>query len=373
MQLKRYIYTNGTDQDYDYVRLARKTGKLTYDKHFLDPGIDVYQGLRTPFAEIRFTRPSEVIDPRWEHILEIQQPSKISISAYLMQLKEALKRYFREVWNPKENYLMFHSGGYDTRILSAALAECRDEGLNCDNVHFRCHPPECEVFREVMRCEGWRPSQYSCYENTPDNFFDIGRKDISVNGWASYVQQLNFWKDLGTDWTVIHGWGGEVFRFYVRYQNYAVVHCRNKLINSTLHRMIGREWEGQWKTIFNDVLGPYFSYYYLDVAVRARKEWIVLDKKDWHIDSIRSALVRMFRYPIDRIPYSPEGYRWGLTEEHKKQITDDYYTSQFYKDYGHLTRRLSLFDKNMHVWDGRTWGFMTIYDKLNNNGKRKTF
>jgi len=364
MQLNRYIYTNGVEQDYDYVRLARKTKTLTYDKRFLDPWIDVYQGLKTPFREIRFARPDEVIDPQWKHLLDNQPKTKVGISTYLMQLKEALKRYFRELWNPEVNYLMFHSGGRDSRILSAALAECRDEGLRCDNVHFRCYPVECEAFNEIMKCEGWKPSQYSCYNHDADNFFDIGHKEISVNGWASYIQQMNFWNDLGTDWTVIHGWGGEVFRFYVRYQNYTKIHCNNRLLNSTLQRMIGREWEGQWMTVFNDVLSPYFSYYYLDVAMRARKEWIVLDKEDWHIDTIRNALVKIFKYPIDRIPYPTRDYQWGITDELKKNMKEDYYSSRFYRDYGHLTRKLSLFDKNMYVWDGRTWGFMTVYDKI---------
>lgn len=365
MQLRRYIYTNGAEQDYDYVRLAKKCDTLTYDERFLDPEIGMYQGIDTPFEEIRLTRPDEVIDPEWVHLLEDQHPTDISISAYLTQLKEALKRYFREVWNPKENYLMFHSGGYDSRILSAALAECRDEGLNCDNVHFRCHPPECEVFRKVMRCEGWKPSQYSCFSHESDNFYDIGHKDRSVNGWASYAQQMNYWEDLGTDWTIIHGWGGEVFRFYVRYQNYLKVHCHNVLINSTLHRMVGREWEGQWMTIFNDVISPYFSYYYLDMAIQARREWITLDKDDWHIDSMRSALVKVFKYPIDRIHYASQDYQWGLTDEKKKQVMDDYYNSRFYKDHGHKTQRISLFDKNMYLWGGRTWGFMTVYDAIN--------
>lgn len=365
MQLRRYIYTNGEDYDYDYVRLAKKTGRLTYDERFLDPKIDLYQGLHTPFREIRFALPGEVIDSRYRYLLA-RQGEYDSEEMLMSSLKQALKRYFWDIWDEGEKYLMFHSGGYDSRILSAALAECRDEGLNCDNIHFRCYPPECDIFKRVMKMEGWKPSQYSCFTEQGDNYYDIGHKEKSVNGWASYVQQMDFWRDLGTDWVVIHGWGGEIFRFYRRYRLPKTVHCANRLLNSTLHRMIGREWEGQWKSIFKDVLSPYFSYYYLDAAIRAKKEWVTLDPENWHEDNIRHALMKMFRYPIDNIPRVEHDYQWGLTGQQKEKMMDDYYNSRFYKDYGHRTRRLSLFDDNMYMWDGRTWGFMTVYDKCIN-------
>lgn len=362
MQIKRYIYTNGRDFDYDYVRLAKKTRRLTFDSRFLNPNIDLYQGPKTPFREIRFALPRQIIDDKYRHLLASKTPYD-SLSTLLKELKKALKRYFFEVIKD-DNYLMFHSGGYDSRILSAALAECRDEGLNCDRVHFRCHPPECDVFERIMRCEGWKPSQYSCFIERGDNPYQIGHKEISVNGWASYVQQMNYWQDLGTDWTVIHGWCGEVFRFYVRYRLPKMVHCANRLLNSTIHRMIGREWEGQWKGIFHDVLSPYFSYYYLEAAMRADKRWIKLDSKDWHIDNIRPALMKIFKFPIDKIPRGEHDYHWGLTDEWKKKMEKEFTNSRFYRDHGHTIRKLNLFDDNMYMWDGRTWGFMTVYDKI---------
>ncbi len=359
---QQFIYTDGERLDYNYVRLARGCEKLTFDKRFLKRNFRT--STDTPFKEIRWATKEQVCDKKFSHLLKNPPEYKGSFDSFLDTLKKAVKTYLREVWDPNGKYLILHSSGYDSRIISMSLAELRDEGLKLGEIHFRCHQPECPEFFKIMRIEGWDKSQYSRFPGKNRSYYDIGTP-ISTNGFLGYGQQMNFWSDIipqkeEKNWYNVNGWEGAWFRFI------ALGGPKNIKIDSIRDRQLGVErywaWEGMWINRFRDMIQPFLSYRYLDAALRVRWEWC--EELDDRADNVRVALQDKFDYDLSSVPRKIHDYNFSMTFGRKKSMLKLYYKSKFYKKYRRRLRNKELFKKRFG-WDARLWGFaVTVYRRI---------
>lgn len=353
-------------QDYDFISLAKKQDKLTFKTVFLNHKY-VPQWFETPFREIQISWPAQCIRPEYKEILnkDYSDPKlKIDMPLFLSEVIASIKKYLIENIRPGEKYLQLHSGGYDSRIISGCLRDLWNEGLRFD-IHFRCHQPEGDMFIEIMRREGWDKSMYSVYPGRPENYYNIGHKEDTLNGWQNYNQTMNFWSDIVTkesDVTLITGVDGEIFKHIAQHYNDKVPErCGNKIMNVFLEGIYG---EGLWDCVylkkFKDVLTPYFGYYYLKTSLSVNAEWC---KWLGNTDSIRFNLAKTFSYNIGEIPYGIHDYSWNLTDKFFKQLNDDFNNSLFNKQFGGSLSKKPDF-RQMYDWDAKLWGFMTVYDKI---------
>lgn len=78
---------------------------------------------------------------------------------------EILTKIFERDWDSDDFHLMFHSSGYDSRIISQVLARMRDkfgEGWLGD-VLFLCWGFEGALFKKIMEFQGWKEDNYHVY------------------------------------------------------------------------------------------------------------------------------------------------------------------------------------------------------------------
>lgn len=350
-QLQKHVYTDGENFSYDLIDIARKQKELTFDERYLLPGFNPYPLSCTPFKEIRWVTWQEAC--KYPYMLEEQPEFNGTFSRFIELLRDALKESIRSMWDPGERHLVFHSSGYDSRCLSLALAELRDEGFELGEIHFRCHQPECPEFVDIMQREGWREDQYSCYRGPEEDCYNVGTTE-SVNGWAGYHQQMNWWSDLGDDWVNVNGWGGEIFK-YVAMGGSPKIACTTLNTN----RIDGyRAWEGAWNTRFVDMLEPHMGYEYLKVAIKVRREWCKLLAPD--VDKIRPNLAAAFNYYLPA-PRGTHSYIFNISAARREEMKKLYRESKFYERY---QMKIKPF-KNYCCWDSRLWSFaVTIYEKL---------
>jgi len=282
-----------------------------------------------------------------------------------------MKNSIRSMWNPKDKHLVSHSSGYDSRIISLALAELRDEGMEIGEIHFRCHQPECKAFFRIMEIEGWDKDQYSCFPGGGENYYNIGVHDVPVNGFVSYFQQMNWWSDIiprkeEKDWVIVNGWGGGFFK-YLAYNEKTRVHLStpdrdSMIIGEMMNQSAwGRYmcWESQWITRFKDMLQPFRGYEYLKVALTIDTSWC---KALCPLtDNIRVQLSKAFTYNVDEVKRGDHDYILTIGDKRKAQMMEQYYSSKFY-----IKHKIEIDPfTNIYGWGARVWGFaVTVYQKI---------
>jgi len=363
----------GDDQDFDIIALAKRSEKLTFNKKYLQRGhVPLYYD--TPFHEIRFTGTDELIPKGYDHLYAGLETTVMNFNEFCGSLIDQVINYFTEHINPDEKYLVLHSAGFDSRIMSLALMYINKKHPGfCDNFHFRCHQPEGPMFMEIMRRQGWNEKQYSLYEGPFENYYNIAREDLPLNGWQNYNQQMKFWNDIvpesqEKDWNLIIGLGGEVFKYIASYPTEKATLCGNRPLHLLLNHNPGHgEWEGLYLRWFKSLLMPFFSYDYLQLSTRVNPSWC---KFNGETDSVRYGIVRRF---IDimgvdclNIPYGKHSYSWNLNKTFNQRMKKAWLQSRFYQDHGHSVK-VSDFTTNMYGFEAKIWGFMTVYDAIFQN------
>ena len=359
-QAYRCLFTDGREFTVNFLELARKQPHLSFNMNYLRRSY-VSHPLETPFREIRIALPG---DHHIDHpILQLQPQFDGTLQEFIIALKEGLKKYLLRL-DTSQKYLMLHSSGTDSRFISGTLAELRREGFVLD-IHFRCHPPECEQFRYIMKKSGWEKSQYSCWEHSPDDFYDIGKVTPCVQGWQSYSNQMNFWSDLGDekDYIVITGEGGELFKYLTKYPNPPYQYTDNYFLNMLIDHNPGKgEWECQFAVTFKDAIMPLWSFDYLAVSNRVRRNMVIGDPKTgW--DNIRTMLVKSVG--LGDIVYKPNHYTWNISDKRKNEMRELFYGGRFYRDMrDHIPAGIDFFT-NPSGWDSALWAFaVTVYDQI---------
>ena len=346
-----------------------KYGGLNYN--FFSPSA---RWNETPFTGIRFAEPRETFNSSYYTLLNKNTVSGLNIEEYAKELRAALIRYWFSVLDENEKYICFHSGGYDSRIISLTLMEVRNMGYDnlTRNIHFRCHQPEEPMFLEIMKRQGWDKSQYSVYEGPREDYYDIGRMDRPMNGWQHYNQQMNFWSDIApneNEWIVISGLGGEMFKYLGVGVEPLNIRVENKNLNLLIdHYPNEGQWEGYWRTLFKELLMPFWSYEYLSVSTQANP--ILCEFSDGE-DTVRCAVVESFigTHGIDcrNIEYGRHDYSWNISDGRKKDMVDAFYASQFYNNHKDIMPdSLDFFSTHPDRWyvDSYLWGLMTCYEKM---------
>lgn len=118
--------------------------------------------------------------------------------------REAFKRFKKAIlnkWTPDKLHVVFHSSGYDSRMISVALKELYEEhGSALGEVMFLNNSWEAENFKQIMEIEGWDESQYIIVnedEKDPTMAFagsfdfDIAWEQLNC-GMISYPVNANF-------------------------------------------------------------------------------------------------------------------------------------------------------------------------------------
>lgn len=364
---QRGIYTNGDELSYDYIALARKTKRLTFNTIFLNNDYKLQHWSETPFNEIKIAPLYLKVPEVYHHILNDEPETVLEMDDFAQSLISVLESYFVEKWN-SDPKIIFHSGGFDSRIISIVLMNLlKKYGKEwLGKIHFRCHQPECELFTEIMQREGWDPEYYSCYEGPDEDYYDIGNPAKPMNGWHNYNQRMNFWHDIipeqeEKNWILISGMGGEIYKFIALYDKSDADYCNNLKLNLVCeHNPNKGEWENMWTMQFKDMWMPFFSYDYLQLSLRAPKEFCQFDGST---DTMRRKIVEVSGYNLSDLPHGKHDYSWNISNQRKGEMLEAFYGSRFFKLYG---KHIGIIDPitKMYGWDAKIWSFMTVYEEI---------
>lgn len=329
-----------------------------FDERFLDRNF-VPRALVTPFKDVRLAKPNEYCD---NPILKTRPVFNGGYPDFIKALGQALERHLLTL-DDSEKYLFSHSSGLDSRFISGTMAKMRRDGVKSfSNVHFRCHAPENSVFKDIMKSEGWPDSQWSTFDPN-DSCYDIGRPDVNVNGWCPYSNQMNYWPDLNPkEWIIITGEGGELFKYIALHPETPPQYCDNYCMNMLIEHNPGNgEWDNQNALIFKDTIMPLWSYDYLQVSNAVKPEWITCNPKTGK-DNIRKDLVKSVG--LENFPFVTNDYlvTWRINKHRRESMTDNFYSSRFYKKYKNKVPRKIDFFTNPFGWESKLWGFaVTVY------------
>jgi len=120
-----------------------------------------------PFLEVATVHPRQLA-----RVKEVRARRCEKLTTLIREIKATIVN----VWRPASAHVVFHSSGYDSRILSGCLRElARERGRDwLGQVLFLSNRWEADVFFEIMKRQGWQAEQYAAYvEGPPDEHYRI--------------------------------------------------------------------------------------------------------------------------------------------------------------------------------------------------------
>ena len=193
------LYDCWGNKGYSLCGLGRATklngDRLTLNTNYRKKGYKPQSYYETPYNEIVNLDIYDKLPGNRKTLLDKQNTLDKPFNDIISDIKEALKGYIVKCWDSNKPKLFLHSAGYDSRIISGIITELREEKGEdwIGEIHFRCHQPEGDLFKQIMRAEGWRENQYSLWEDVKgnDDHYNLGRLE-PVNGFMSFIQQYDF-------------------------------------------------------------------------------------------------------------------------------------------------------------------------------------
>lgn len=347
--LKRY-YISDRGMSPDFLSLASDE----FDENFLKSEKNY---IRSPVKNVRFTFPVETCDKQFAGMLDHRVVYN-DLRVFINDLKKALRKALERLWK-KDKYLISHSAGYDSQIMSQTLMGMRRDGIDLGEIHFRCYEPECEPFKLIMRSQGWRKDEYSCFKSRISDPYKITEQfwgDNHVNGFANWNQVMNYWWDIISDekdYIIVSGIGGEVFKYLLRHSSPPFNYCTNRAINYLYGYNHGfGEWQMQWEMKFKDHLMPYFSYEWLDVVSKVNEKHL-----KGKPDNIRPLLLDTLRGL--RVKRMRHNYNWSISEQQKRLVRDWWDGCKLNKRY-----KIGKIPLEMDGMNSKLLGFANVYERI---------
>jgi hypothetical protein len=163
------------------VTLARDFMRTLYGGRWYDD----------PFLEVRTLHPREVDTFPCESLGRTPTSS-------LDELIEVVCQTIVEVWDPTKTHVVFHSSGYDSRVISGCLRKLRNERGDewLGQVLFLSERWEAALFRQIMRAQGWQPEQYATHDDMPLDEHYATSLDFATHWWqvnAPFPLPGRFW------------------------------------------------------------------------------------------------------------------------------------------------------------------------------------
>jgi hypothetical protein len=173
----------------------------------------------TLFKNIEIVPALETLSPEAKALLTRKAgTSPWSTQTYLSTLKKALVKFVSESWSQDKFHLIFHSSGYDSRVMSWAIRQGTTESQRT-NVLFACFGAEAETAKQILLYEGWPEDQFvgiTDFDGYYERLLTFSGAWRMINGAALGIFNLNYglsWllEDLGlipSDENAIQQWSG---------------------------------------------------------------------------------------------------------------------------------------------------------------------
>lgn len=165
----------------------------------------------TPFVEVEAVPFDEAMPREVMTFLNAKRVRRqVPLKMFTDIVFDALVDIIRNVWDSQRSHLVWHSSGYDSRLLSLAIRYLYREGGAgwLGDVLFVEVNGESEPFRDIMRIEGWEDGQHAIYKED-----ELGSLDYH----ADAVKFTDAWERMnGVVAVPSTSWWGAVGHFQQR-------------------------------------------------------------------------------------------------------------------------------------------------------------
>ena len=191
-------------------------------------------------------------------VVALTEPVERDITNPVPLLFAEAKRSIADSWIPEAFHLVFHSSGWDSRIISGAIKELlKENGPDWlgEGLLFLCNRWESVRFLRIMEAMGWPADQYAVYqEGAADEHF----AEHAYDSWRSgpFPRPGNFFWYL-QDWAEKEGlmpsgnvqaftglWANEIWWSFVRDPNHWLTRVRRSY---GVHMIASMPIKAQWE------------------------------------------------------------------------------------------------------------------------------
>ena len=121
--------------------------------------------------------------PCWQPNITTIRRRQVSVGEAAGILLPIIRQHIVDTWEPDKFHFVYHSSGYDSRVLSGTIRsiylERGDEWLG--RVVFACNKWEAPEFREIMKRQGWKADQFYIHaEATPEGLYFAPYIDLNT-------------------------------------------------------------------------------------------------------------------------------------------------------------------------------------------------
>lgn len=362
-----FVYSDGNKLSTSIFDFKDKP--VTFNTDFLNKETFYTALLKSPFKELSLLKSTDLLSAEdKESVGGVFIETVDTPKMFAKRLKKVIASILVNEFDESKQYLFLHSKGYDSRVLSAIMRQLHESGIkDFSNVHFRCHPPECEEFLRSMKVQGWHSSQYSCYVHEKGNHFRLN-SNVPINGWLPFYYQINYWHDI-PNWQNMTVMGGfHVQWLYRMFKNYTRVSYKaderlDGLSKESLQHYLYCHYHQ-----FKDYFMPYFYYSFVRAMRYYNRRFYELKS-----DVIREAILKSCnRKLLGYNVKNARNYDWGISEKVRKEMIDRFYGSKFYDKYKKLLPdKIDFFydPDRVFYWEACLWGFAcACYDEFNDIG-----
>lgn len=151
----------------------------------------------TLFNEIVIVPYKNAVPQDWL-VRTVCKKSTLSKTDFINGVLETLKEYIKETWSKTKHHVVFHSSGWDSRIISTIIrqlyVELGDSWLG--ELKFVCMGSECKNVKSILEIEGWN-SELGIILQLDDAYFmhNLNFQMVwkYVNGYAPYPINNSLW------------------------------------------------------------------------------------------------------------------------------------------------------------------------------------
>ncbi len=363
-----------------FMDVCLDSKELTLDTDFLSQHSNDF---KTPFFEIENVPYEKCFSQAYKDLLTLPNENKaeVALKHSIDVQYTLLKDYIYSKWDNSKFNIIFHSSGYDSRILSLIIRELYEEHGKewLGKMVFLCHDPEGGIFNHIMVNEGWGYSNsivnydHECLGWRNREVFDFnkmwkflnGPSDFPASPDAVFFDRLYKGNWFNTDKKDCRFWfgsfGNEVFNFFVL-QNKVFKDFCDTFYYSRYARFVSYF---DVKNIINPFLDPKRVEYLLSIKLlNAPTDQNIF--KQLIIDKSRLGSV------LDSVPvFPPEKLKdsWCCPEMLFNKLVKDYEKSFFYKkvgDSGYRDRFFGLSKEQNEWWSDCT--LASLCDELIRRG-----
>lgn len=290
-------------------------------------------GSNTLFEEIVAMSYEEVLPPLYlKKLLELKPNSnRVPLSAFMETFIKTLTGYIEKVWQPNKFNVVLHSGGWDSRILSAILRRIYvKRGADFGRILFACYGEECSVLQKIMEIEGWSKNQYVSIPRDDKFFshhFDFQKAWWFLNGPSPYPVNDLFWvyKFLSSNGRIPRD-PSKIQFWSAIYFNEVFLHLHSGKSNPV--ELFINKYYNFWATnlisglpfVFSE---PVLNYKTLKCIVESRVDL----PKD-----IRARIMRKINPELCKVPRRTNPQKIKLPTKHRLKVEKDYSTSWYGKN-----------------------------------------